>query len=92
MSRNHKGFGIIEITFVVAVLAIGGLLGYKALEILSKSNTVSTVNTSAQTQQVNTDQAPAINGASDLDKSASTLDATNIDGTEADQLNTETTF
>ena len=87
MKRN-KGFGIIEVTLIFAVIAIAGFVGYKAVDMLSKDKTPDIT----QTAQVNTDQAPAVTEASDLDKSTATLDAVDIDSTEAAQVDLETTF
>ncbi|NCQ54200.1 hypothetical protein COV88_00205 [Candidatus Saccharibacteria bacterium CG11_big_fil_rev_8_21_14_0_20_41_19] len=81
MNRNSKGFGVIEIILIVAAIALVGFVGWKAWDAFSNNKTADTT--------VNVDQAPVVNNTADLDKSAAVLDATNIDGTESTQLNSE---
>ena len=88
MNHKNKGFSIVEIILVVAVIAIVGFVGWKAWDTFSNTKTANTT----QTQQINTDQAPAVTDNASLDKSTATLDAINIDGTESTQLKSQTNF
>lgn len=88
MDHNNKGFGVIEAILIVAVIAVIGFVGWKAWDAFSNNKTADTT----QTQQINTDQAPAVNDNAGLDKSAATLDAINVDGTESKQLKSQTNF
>lgn len=81
MNYNNRGFSIVEIILIVAVITIIGFIGWKAWDTFSNNKTADTT--------VNVDQAPIVNNTVDLDKSAAVLDATNIDGTESTQLNSE---
>jgi Tfp pilus assembly protein PilE len=88
MNHDNKGFGVIEIILIVAATAVIGFVGWKAWDTFSNNKTADT----AQTQQINTDQSPAVTDNSGLDKSTATLDAVNVDGTESAQLSSETNF
>jgi prepilin-type N-terminal cleavage/methylation domain-containing protein len=88
MNHKNKGFSIVEIILVIAVIAIVGFVGWKAWDTFSNNKTADTT----QTQQINTDQAPAVNDNAGLDKSAATLDAINVEGTESTQLKSQTNF
>lgn len=88
MNHKNKGFSIVEIILVIAAIAVIGFVGWKAWDIFVNNKTADTT----QTQQINTDQAPAVTDNASLDKSTATLDAINVDGTESTQLKSQTNF
>jgi prepilin-type N-terminal cleavage/methylation domain-containing protein len=88
MGHINKGFSIVEILLVIAIIAIFGFVGWKAYDTFFNNKTATT----AQTQQVNTDTAPAVIDNSGLDASESTLNATIIDNSESAQLDAQTNF
>lgn len=88
MDHNNKGFSIVEVVLVIVVVAVIGFVGWKAWDAFSNNKTADTT----QTQQINTNQAPVVNDNAGLDKSAATLDAINVEGTESTQLKSQTNF
>jgi prepilin-type N-terminal cleavage/methylation domain-containing protein len=86
MTRYNKGFSIVEIVIVVAVLALIGLTGWRVWDANQG------VETQDQTDTTQTDTAPAVNSDEDLEKADSALDETNVEGSESQQLDTETSF
>ncbi len=50
VKRNSKGFGIVEIILVVAVVALAGTVGYLAYQNLSKQPSTSTTTSQTTTQ------------------------------------------
>ncbi len=88
MSRSNKGFSIVEILLVIAILVIFGFVGWKAWDTFFNNKTAETT----QNQQIDTDSAPSVTDNSGLDASSSTLDATTIDNTESTQLDAQTNF
>jgi len=87
----QKGFGVIEIILILAVLALLGFVGWKAWEAFSKPATDNSSQTSQQ-QPVTESEAPAIQSKADLDKATQALDTVDIDGTESQDLDTQTKF
>lgn len=84
MTRNNKGFSIVEIVIVVAIITLIGLIGFRVWD--------ANQSTSEQTETTQTDTAPSVNSDEDLDKADSALDETNLEGSESQQLDTETSF
>lgn len=83
MVRN-KGFSIVEVLIIVLVLALIGFIGWKVWD---------STNNPPSTDETTTQQAPKeIKTEEDLDKADKTLDETNIEGDEANQLETEVSF
>ncbi len=89
MSARHRqaGFSIMEVGVVIIVLALGGLVGYIAVQQLTKPKTADTHQASDQpaassgssSSQTGVAEAPAIEAASDLDQSSAILDKTELD-------------
>ncbi len=92
MSRHNKGFGIVEGVLIIAAIALIGFVGWRAWVSFSNNKNTTAVNSTSQSQQVNPSQAPAITDNASLDQASAVLDATNVDGTESSQLNSETNF
>jgi prepilin-type N-terminal cleavage/methylation domain-containing protein len=84
MARN-KGFSIVEI---VIVLAIVGLIGVLAWRFWDASQT-SPADTSTEST---TQTAPNVNSDADLNKADQSLDSTDVEGSESQQLDTQTSF
>lgn len=84
MTRN-KGFSIVEVVIVLAVVALIGLIGWRVW--MANQVTDDTPTDTVQTQDVQ-----PINSDQDLDKASEQLDETNVEGTESQQLDTETSF
>lgn len=85
MNYRSKGFSIVEVIIVVAVIAIVGFVGWRAWGTFSNTGT-------ADTTQINTDQAPVVTNNASLDKSSVALDAIDIGGAESTQLQSQTNF
>jgi len=88
MKNAEKGFSIIEGILIIIIIAIIGFVGWKAFDMLTTSKTI----TQTQQTETNTAQTVRVDSAADLDKADSTLNSTNIDGTESSQLTSETNF
>ena len=83
MSRN-KGFSIVEVVIVIAVIGLIGLIGWRVWDAQNTGTD--------QTDTTQTDTTPDVNSEADLDKADDTLDAMNVEGEEAKQLESETSF
>jgi len=88
MGHNNKGFGVLEIVLVVAAIAVVGFVGWKAYVAFSNNKKADT----SQSQQATTEQAPAVTDNASLDKSAATLDAIDVGGTESTQFKSQANF
>lgn len=84
--KNHKGFSIVEVVIVLAIVGLIALIGWRVWE----ANQFTTDGSQSGTTQ--SEAAPEINSESDLDTADQTLDATNVEGQEAKQLDSETRF
>lgn len=75
---KNKGFSIIEIVIVIAVIGVIAALGYVYVNRPAQDN--------ASTQGVSTaaPEAPQITTVKDLDVAASTVEEINLDTTESD--------
>lgn len=85
MTRN-KGFSIVEVVIVIAVIGLIGLIGWRVWDAQQNTGTEQTDTTQTETT------APDVNSEADLDKADDTLDAMNVEGEEAKQLESETSF
>lgn len=85
-TRNNKGFGVVEVILVIAVVALIGLIGWRVWTAQQDNDGVEQVDTS------NSTEAPTIKSDEDLDKADKALDETNLEGSESQQLDTETDF
>lgn len=83
MTRK-QGFTIVEVVIILAVVALIGLLGWRVW--------MANQPTDDGTETVQTQDVQPINSDADLDKAAEQLDATNVEGTESQQLDSETNF
>ena len=86
MTRNHKGFTIVEVVIVLAIVVLIGLIGWRVWMANQ------TAGDTDQTDTTQSTEAPAINSNEDLDQADQVLDETNLEGTESQQLDTETSF
>ncbi len=89
MSRQQRGFSVVEAVIAVVVVAAIGVTGYWAY---SRMQTASkTPSASEQTQKATTPAAPTVSDSNDLDKASQALDQTNLDASTTDttQLDTE---
>lgn len=84
MRKNENGFGVVEILLIVVVIVIVGLLGWRFLGADNDAKT----GQSAQTSK----EAPAVTKAADLDTADAALDSANVEGTETQDLYSETNF
>ena len=85
MARN-KGFTIVEVMIVIVLIALVGFIGWRVWTANQQTD-MQDVQTTTQTEEV-----PTINSEQDLDKATEQLDETNIEGSESQQLDTETSF
>ena len=85
-ANNYRsGFSIIEIIIVVAVVALGGALGYTYLNAQHKTATKDVSTQSAVATDVKL--APTVSGTSDLDVAATTVDQTDPETSNSADLN-----
>ena len=84
MARN-EGFSIVEVIIVVAVVGLIGLIGWRVWDAQQNTDT-------GQTETSQQNQVPDINNESDLDKASESLDATDVEGSESQQLDSQTSF
>lgn len=85
MERN-KGFSIVEVVIVIAIISLIGVIGWR---VWSANQAVTTDTDTTQTTE---QEVPDVNSDADLDKADDALDETNIEGSESQQLDTETSF
>lgn len=85
MTRS-KGFSIVEVVIVIAILGLVGVIGWR---VWSANQTETTESGTSQTTD---SQAPDVKTDADLDKADDALNETNIEGSESQQLDTETSF
>ena len=85
-SHRTKGFGIVPIVMVLAVVVVIGLIGFT----LWNRTQTATLDTAADQQAV--DAAPTIKNKEDLDTAMRSLDATDIAGTTTQDLDSESNF
>lgn len=81
MTRN-KGFTIVEVVIVVVVIGLIGLIGWRVWDANQTASDTSPSETT--TTDIKTEK--------DLDTADQTLDEMNVEGNEAKQLDTETSF
>lgn len=89
MRQNTKGFGVIELFLIIVILALIGLVTWKAWEAYSESRI--DPDQSQQEQGADT-EAPEINSSSDLDAASEALDSQAVEGDEQKQIDAETSF
>lgn len=73
-ARHQSGFSIIEVIIVVAIVALGGVLGYTYYSVQQKTASKDVSTQSAVATDVQ--PAPTVSGTSDLDVAATTIDQT----------------
>ncbi len=85
MIRN-KGFTIVEVVIVLAIVGLVGVIGWRVWSANqdSTSGTDTTQNREPETQD--------INSTADLDTADKALNETNLEGSDRQQLDTQTSF
>jgi prepilin-type N-terminal cleavage/methylation domain-containing protein len=87
MKTLSKGFSMVEVLLVVAVVALIGGLGYVYVTNMNKSNQAS----STQKASVEKPAVTTIKSSSDIDKATSELDSLDVtDSSDASTLNNST--
>lgn len=89
MRQTTKGFGVIELLLIIVIIALIGLVTWKAWEAYSGSRV--DPNQSQEDRAADT-EAPEIKSSSDLDAASTALDEQAVEGDEAKQVETETSF
>ena len=87
MSRQSKGFSLVEVMIVVVIVGLLGFIGWRVWDAM-QTQPAEDQNGTSQTTPAETD----VESEADLDEASQTLDATNIEGSEPKQLESETTF
>lgn len=82
MATNNKGFSIVEVFIVILVLAVAVFIGWKVWDTMNTPKVAPPI--APASEEIKTDQ--------DLDKADKTLNDTNIEGDEAQQLDAEVSF
>jgi len=84
---SQSGFSIIELVIIVAVVGLGGFLGYTYFA-KQKAQVADTASSQARTADVSA--APAVNTTADLTTAEKALDATTVGSTsDSSQLDAE---
>ena len=83
MARN-KGFSIVEVVIILAVVALIGLIGWRVWMANQPAD--------SETETVQVQDVQPIKSDKDLDKAASQLDEMNVEGSESQQLDSQTSF
>ena len=83
MARN-KGFSIVEVVIILAVVALIGLIGWRVWMANQPAD--------KDTETVQVQDVQPINSDKDLDKVSDQLDEMNVEGTESQQLDSQTSF
>lgn len=83
MARN-KGFSIVEVVIVLAVVALIGLIGWRVWMANQPAD--------SDTETVQAQDVQPINSDKDLNKASEQLDEMNVEGTESQQLDSQTSF
>lgn len=87
MADNNKGFGLVEIIIALAIVGLMGFIGWRVWDANQNTTPDGT-----QTSRTDSSTPTEVNSDSDLDRAAKTLDATNVEGTESKDLNSQTNF
>ena len=87
LRNSEKGFSIVEVGLMVAVLALIGFIGFR---VWSANQDTATTETVAQTPSSN--EAPQIKKAADLDTASKALDSRELDSSSLDQLDSELNY
>lgn len=89
--KNQMGFSIVEVVIAIAVVGIGGYVGYTAYSRLQDKNTNSSAQVITQSPVANDiAPAPTITTTDDLTAAEKILDNTNIDNpSDTAELDTE---
>lgn len=82
-SKHQAGFTLIEVCVVFIVLALGGLVGYLAIQQLNKKPQLTEIHSVQQpavpsASEPSVAPAPTIDVATDLDQASSAIDKTDI--------------
>lgn len=83
MRKNEKGFGVIEVLLIIGVVAVIGLLGWTFWNANNGNSSISDQKAV---------QAPAVKSSEDLNTADKALDATDVVGTDSQQLDAQTNF
>ena len=88
----RKGFSVVEIVIILAVVGIIGALGYTVYKNQTAKNSTADQTTSQAATASDVKSTPAIKSTADLDTAAATLDQTDPNGSDtsdASQLDTQ---
>lgn len=93
MNRTHtKGFSVIEVGLVIAVVAIIGGLGFVFYNKWSANQSTTAQTTTTKPAQ-STTAAPTISKTSDLNAASATLDSTDVTSSaDTNALNSDLSF
>jgi Tfp pilus assembly protein PilE len=75
-TSNERGFSVVELLIIVAVLS---LLGFVAYSFSNRMSDTSEANDQAASATVQPKDVPEVQSAKDLDEAQSTLDEVSID-------------
>ncbi|HET7630116.1 MAG TPA: prepilin-type N-terminal cleavage/methylation domain-containing protein [Candidatus Saccharimonadales bacterium] len=88
--NRQRGFSIVEIIIVVAVIVVLALIGWRLWQRMGDDQPSDQTNST--TSQTSQQQTPPINNAQDLDKASRRLNDVNVDGDYSKQLDQQTGF
>lgn len=83
MTRNNKGFSIVEVMIIVLVITIAGFIGWKVWEATNAPKAAAPIAPAGQSE---------VQTKEDLDTVDKELDSADIEGNELQQLESEVNF
>lgn len=83
---TNKGFGVVEVIVAILIIGLIAFIGWRVWD----ANSVS--DSSQSTSQSGEGTATDVKSDNDLDKAVDTLDTTDIEGTESQDLDAQTNF
>lgn len=85
MARN-KGFTVVEVIIVLAIVGLVGVIGWRVWTANQENNA------GTDTTQIREPETQDINSDADLDTADKALNETNLEGSDSQQLGTQTSF
>lgn len=91
MSNSSRGFSLVEGVLIVAILGVLAFVGYRVYEAQVVSDSTNQAAVMESNNSV-VSGSKAISSTSDLDAVKTSLDSTDVDGSDTAQLNEQLDF
>lgn len=92
MNHKQRGFGIIEVVLVIAILAIIGVIAWRMLDSSGNGGTNTQPNQDTSTSESSSEEVAPIANQNDLTKVEEQLDGTKLEDSSSTELESETNF